>query len=50
MRLSIVIPAFNEEACLPELMRVLESAIAGVLAEHQAEVVIVDVRQRRRCR
>lgn len=42
MRLSIVIPAFNEEACLPELMRALEEAIAGALAAHQVEVVVVD--------
>lgn len=42
MRLSIVIPAFNEEACLPELMRALEAAIGGVLAVHHVEVVVVD--------
>ena len=42
MRLSIVIPAFNEEACLPELMRVLDEAIAGALAAQRVEVVIVD--------
>ncbi len=42
MRLSIIIPAFNEEACLPELMRALEAAIGGVLGFHQVEVVVVD--------
>lgn len=42
MRLSIIIPAFNEEACLPELMRALETAIGGVLRPHQVEVVVVD--------
>jgi dolichol-phosphate mannosyltransferase len=42
MRLSIIIPAFNEEACIPELMRALDAAITGVLSEHEVEVVLVD--------
>lgn len=42
MRLSIIIPAFNEEACIPELMRALDATITGVLSEHEVEVVLVD--------
>jgi glycosyltransferase involved in cell wall biosynthesis len=42
MKLSIVIPAYNEEACLAALFAALDAAIQGDLASYCAEVVIVD--------
>ena len=42
MLLSIVIPAFNEEACLPTLFTVLDETIQGSLAAHEIQVIIVD--------
>jgi glycosyltransferase involved in cell wall biosynthesis len=40
--LSIIIPAFNEEECLPTLFPELESVIRGSLSNLDVEVVIVD--------
>ena len=40
--LSIIIPAFNEEACLPALFAALEPVINNALKNHQIEVIIVD--------
>lgn len=42
MKLSIVIPAFNEEACLPQLFAALEACLKGPLAGHEVDVVVVD--------
>lgn len=40
--LSIVIPAFNEEVCLPRLLDSLGAALAKDLRECRTEVIIVD--------
>lgn len=42
MKLSIIVPAFNEEACLPQLIEALDKALAGPMAMHDVEVVVVD--------
>jgi glycosyltransferase involved in cell wall biosynthesis len=42
MRLSIIIPAFNEEACLPALFDALALTIRNSLAEHDVQVIVVD--------
>jgi polyisoprenyl-phosphate glycosyltransferase len=42
MKLSLVIPAYNEEACLPRLVAELDVVISGPLAGHDVEVVVVD--------
>ena len=42
MRLSIIIPAFNEEACLPALFDALALTIRDSLAAHQVQVIVVD--------
>jgi dolichol-phosphate mannosyltransferase len=42
MRLSIVIPAFNEEQCLPALIQALDAAIATDLSQNDVEVIVVD--------
>jgi glycosyltransferase involved in cell wall biosynthesis len=38
--ISIVIPVYNEEACLPELSRVLDAFLASF--PHETEVILVD--------
>lgn len=42
MQLSIIIPAFNEEACVPALMAALDQAISQDLTGCAVEVVVVD--------
>jgi dolichol-phosphate mannosyltransferase len=42
MKISLVIPAFNEEACLPQLIAALDKCLAGPMAMHDVEVVVVD--------
>lgn len=42
MKLSLVIPAFNEEQCLPRLIEALDACFATSLAGHVVDVVIVD--------
>jgi dolichol-phosphate mannosyltransferase len=42
MKLSLVIPAYNEEACLPRLVAALEDCLSGPLAGHDVEVILVD--------
>jgi glycosyltransferase involved in cell wall biosynthesis len=42
MRLSIIIPAFNEEACLPALFDALDLTIRNSLAAHDVQVIVVD--------
>ncbi len=42
MRLSIVIPAFNEQPCLHELFAALDAAIRNDLNEIDVEVIVVD--------
>jgi glycosyltransferase involved in cell wall biosynthesis len=42
MKLSLVIPAYNEEACLPRLIAALEECLSGPLRGHEVEVVLVD--------
>ena len=42
MKLSLIIPAYNEEACLPLLFARLDSCVASLLAAHEVEVIIVD--------
>lgn len=41
-KLSIIIPAFNEESCLPQLFDVLKHVITNQLQEWDTEVVLVD--------
>lgn len=42
MKLSLVIPAFNEEECLPSLISALEETLVGPLAGQEVDVVVVD--------
>lgn len=42
MKLSIIIPAFNEEACLGLLMTRLDSCMVSSFAGHDVEVIVVD--------
>ena len=42
MKISLVIPAFNEEACLPQLIAALDKFLAGPMDTHDVEVVVVD--------
>jgi polyisoprenyl-phosphate glycosyltransferase len=42
MKLSLVIPAFDEEECLPLLIERLDRCLADSLAGHEVEVIIVD--------
>lgn len=42
MKLSLVIPAYNEEACLPLLIERLDQCVASALIAHEVEVIIVD--------
>lgn len=40
--LSIIVPVFNEEACLPELVRRLEAVRAQLAADGKVEFIFVD--------
>jgi dolichol-phosphate mannosyltransferase len=42
MKLSLIIPAYNEEACLPLLIERLDRCLASSLSAHEVDVVIVD--------
>ena len=42
MKLSIVIPAYNEEACLGLLVARLDTCVTSVFAGHDVEVIVVD--------
>ncbi|MBX3551384.1 MAG: glycosyltransferase family 2 protein [Pseudolabrys sp.] len=42
MKLSLIIPAFNEEACLPQLIERLDQCLLSSLAGHEVEVIVVD--------
>ncbi len=40
MKLSLIIPAFNEEACLPQLIERLDQCLLSSLAGHEVEVIL----------
>ncbi len=42
MKLSIIIPAYNEEACLGLLMARLEACMESAFAGHEVEIIFVD--------
>jgi len=42
MKLSIIIPAYNEEACLALLVERLDACMASTFTDHEVEVLFVE--------